>query len=112
MIDFVCHRIEVLLNILGPVKRTAGFIGNVIFDREVEDNSAALFHFERGAFGVLCVSNSIFEPGDTLDVYGSKGSIHIPVLNRGSMVIKTEEGERSEEHPPTPQPNQLPLPRP
>lgn len=102
MMGFGCHRIEVLLNILGPVKRTAGFIDNVIFDREVEDNSAALFHFERGAFGVLCVSNSIFEPGDTLDVYGSKGSVHIPVLNRGSMVIKTEQGERSEEHPPHP----------
>ena len=102
MMGFGCHRIEVLLNIFGPVKRTAGFIDNVIFDREVEDNSAALFHFERGVFGVLCVSNSIFEPGDTLDVYGSKGSVHIPVLNRGSMVIKTEQGERSEEHPPHP----------
>ena len=102
MMGFGCHRIEVLLNILGPVKRTAGFIDNVIFDREVEDNSAAIFHFGRGAFGVLSISNSIFEPGDTLDVYGSKGSVHIPVLNRGNVIIKTEQGERSEEHPPHP----------
>ncbi len=100
MMGFGCHRIEVLLNILGPVKRAVGFVDNVVFEREVEDNSAALLHFESGALGVLCVSNSISEQGDTLDVYGSKGSVHVPVLNKGSMIIKTGQGERSEQHPP------------
>ena len=92
MMDFGCHRMEVLLQILGPVKRTVGLIDNVVFDREVEDNSAALFHFESGAFGVLCVSHSISESSDSLDIYGSKGSVHVPVLNKGSMVIKTKAG--------------------
>ena len=102
MIGFGCHRIEVLMHILGPIKSTAGLIDNVVFHREVEDNSAALFHFECGAFGVLCASSSIFEPRDSLDIYGNKGSIHVPVLNTGSMVIKTGRAECREEHPPHP----------
>ena len=102
MMGFGCHRMEVLLNLLGPVKSTAGFIDNVVFDREVEDNSAALLHFECGALGVLCISNAIFESGDSVDVYGSKGSVHVAVLNRGGMIIKTIQGERREEHSPHP----------
>jgi predicted dehydrogenase len=102
MMDFGCHRMEVLMHLLGPVKKTIGLIDNVVYDREVEDNSVALFHFKSGTFGVLCVSHSISESCDTLDIYGSKGSVHVPVLNKGSMVIKTKQMERCEEHPPHP----------
>ena len=108
MMGFGCHRLEVLINILGPIRKASGYINNVLFDWEVEDNSAALLHFDSGSCGVLCVSNSIAEPGDTLDVYGSKGSVHIHTLNKGGMVIRTSSGERREEHPPHPN-LQLPL---
>jgi len=100
MFDFGCHRIELLVNILGPIRRIRGMITNVVFDREVEDTAAALFQCERGVCGVLSVTHAAHEAQDTLDVFCSRGSLHIPVLNEGSMRVVSEQGERSERHPP------------
>ena len=100
MMDFGCHRIEVLLNVLGPIRRAISDVGSVLFDREVEDTAVALFEFENMARGVLSVTHAAIESQDTLDIFGSDGSIHIPVLNRGEMRVKTKEGERTESHPP------------
>ncbi|MGH9846415.1 MAG: Gfo/Idh/MocA family protein [Blastocatellia bacterium] len=100
MMDFGCHRIEVLINVLGPIRRTFGDVGSVLFDREVEDTAVALFEFENKARGVLSVTHAAMESQDTLDIFGSDGSIHIPVLNRGEMRVKTTGGERTESHPP------------
>ena len=44
MFDFGCHRIEVLLNLLGPIGRVSGMTARVALEREVEDTAAALFH--------------------------------------------------------------------
>ena len=102
MMDFGCHRIEVLMNILGPVKSTTSVLGNALYDREVEDTAIACFEFENKARGVLCVTHAAFESQDTLDIFGSLGSIHVPVLNHGGMRVKTKEDERVELLPPHP----------
>ena len=81
MFDFGCHRIEVLLNIFGIIKYTKGFISKIAFDREVEDTATAFFSFESGPNAVLNISYAAWEPQDTLDIYGDKGSIYVPVLN-------------------------------
>ena len=39
------------------------------------------------------------EPKDTLIIYGNEGSIHVPVLNEGTMTIVSASGIRTEEHP-------------
>jgi predicted dehydrogenase len=100
MFDFGCHRIELLANVLGPIKRVRAVTANVLFDREVEDTAAAVFQCERGACGILSVTHAAHEAQDTLDVFCSRGSLHIPVLNEGSMRVVTEQGERRENHPP------------
>jgi predicted dehydrogenase len=100
MFDFGCHRIEVLMNIFGPISRTTGLTAKVLFDRDVEDTAAALFGFEQGSFGVLTVTHAAKERQDRLDIFGSDGAIHVPVLNEGNMRIVTEAGVRSESHPP------------
>ena len=100
MFDFGCHRIEVLANVFGPIENVTSMVSNVVFDREVEDTVTALFPFASGTFGVLSVTHAAIEPRDTLDVFGSQGSIHIPVLNGGEMNIKTTNSNRVESHPP------------
>ncbi len=100
MFDFGCHRLEVLTNVLGPITQVRALLANVLFEREVEDTAMALFQFERGAFGVLSVTHAAAEPQDTLAVFGSGGSIHVPVLNEGTMRIVNDQGERSETHVP------------
>ncbi len=102
MFDFGCHRIEVLLNILGPVKSAKGFVDNVVFDREVDDTGMAILQFASGAKAVLSVTHTAYEPQDTFDIFGTEGSIHIPVLNAGNLIVKTNDRERMEKHPPHP----------
>jgi predicted dehydrogenase len=100
MFDFGCHRIEVLLHLFGPVSDVEGFRDNVLFHREVEDTAVAFFRFQSGSLSVLTVSLASMERRDTLDIFGSEGSIHVPVMNAGSMTVKTRVGERTETHPP------------
>jgi predicted dehydrogenase len=100
LMDFGCHRIEVLLNILGAVSKAWGSQGSLITDWDVEDTSISILESQTEARGILAVSRAIEEPQDTLDIYGSAGSIHIPVLNKGEMKVITPGGERREDHPP------------
>jgi predicted dehydrogenase len=102
MMDFGCHRIEVLLDLFGPVKSCRSLLGNLLFDREVEDTATALFEFENGPQAVLCVTHAAQEPQDTLNIFGSDGSIHVAALNEGTVRIRTEAGERTETHAPHP----------
>jgi len=100
MMDFGCHRIEVLMNLLGPINRTIAFTDQVRLQREVEDTAGAFFHCKSGAHAALLVSHATFESQDTLDVFGSEGTLRVPVLNEGQLHIKTHVDERVESHPP------------
>ncbi len=100
MFDFGCHRIEVLINLFGPIVEVTAMTANIVFDREVEDTATALFRFESGASGMLAVTHAAREPQDTLSIFGSRGSIHVPVLNEGNMRVLSDQGERIEAHPP------------
>ena len=99
MFDFGCHRIEVLLDIFGDVSDVKATLTNAFFDREVEDLATAVFQFERGTCGTLTVAHAAREPQDTFDLFCSHGSVHIPVLNEGTMRVVTGDGERTERHP-------------
>lgn len=99
MFDFGCHRIEVLLDIFGDVRDVKATFANTFFDREVEDTGTAVFQFERGTCATLTVTHAAREPQDTFDLFCSRGSIHIPVLNEGTMRVLTPGGERIETHP-------------
>lgn len=99
MFDFGCHRIEVLLDLLGNIVDVKSTLANAFFNREVEDTATAMFQFERGTCGTLTVTHAAREPQDTLDLFFTNGSIHIPVLNEGTMRVLTRDGERIETHP-------------
>lgn len=100
MFDFGCHRIEALINIFGPARKVTSLISSVALNHEVEDTAAALIQFESGTCAVLSVTHAASEPRDTLDVFGTKGSIHVPILNGGEMGLKTSSNDRIESHPP------------
>jgi predicted dehydrogenase len=100
MMDFGCHRIEVLQNLFGEVKEMQSQLLNVHFKRDVEDTAYVSLLFENNTHTTIGVTNAAFEIRDTLDIYGTKGTINIPVLNNGVLIVKTEKGERLENHPP------------
>ena len=100
MFDFGCHRIEVFINLFGDVTSVRALAGNVLFEREVEDTACALLRFVGGTQGVISVTHAAREPRDTLEVFGSEGSVRVEVLNEGRLRIRTSDGERFESHPP------------
>ncbi len=98
MFDFGCHRLEVLLDLFGSIRHVRALSANNFFRREVEDVASVLLQFEVGTCATLTVAHSASEPQDTFDVFGSEGSIHIPVLNGGRLRVVTSAGEREESH--------------
>jgi predicted dehydrogenase len=103
MMDFGCHRLEVLLDLFGPVQEARGFPVNLRFhDRDVEDTCVAHLRFARGVEAVLTVTHAAAERRDTFAVYGTEGSAHVGALNEGTLRIVTAGGAREERHPPHP----------
>ena len=102
MMDFGCHRLEVLTNLFGMVRRIRSIVANVVFEREVEDTAAAILQFESGVCANLTVTHAAIEAQDALHIFGTRGSIHVPVLNQSEIHIKTASGERTETHAPAP----------
>ncbi len=101
MMDFGCHRIEVLQNLFGPVRDIqAGLFNLALKERDVEDTAVVSLLFESSVQASLRVTHASFESRDTLDIFGTKGSLHIPVLNGDTLIIKTNGGERIEKIPP------------
>ena len=98
MMDFGCHRLEVLTNLFGNVRQIKSIAANAAFERETEDTATAILQFEKGIFANLTVTHAAIEPQDTLDIFATQGSIHIRVLNNGELSIKTAGGERAESH--------------
>lgn len=99
MMDFGCHRLEVLTNLFGKVSEVKSVVGNAVFERETEDTAIASLKFESGVFANVTVTHAAFEPKDTLEIFGTKGTISVPVLNKETILVKTENGERTERHP-------------
>ena len=97
MMDFGCHRIEVFVNLFGPVEVAAAFADQIFYKRPVEDTSGVFFRLQGGARGVLLVTHATPVPADTVDIWGSEGSLHIADLNAGGLRVKTARGERDEE---------------
>ncbi len=100
MMDFGCHRIELLLSLFGNAEEVKGKSGNVYFEREVEDTAIGVIGFSGGTMGIVSVTTAAEEPMDSLDMYGSKGSIHIPVVNKGELIIRSMDEVMHESYPP------------
>ena len=100
MFDFGCHRLEILVDLFGPVGSLTSMLGKVVFDREVEDTAIAVLEHATGTRSVLSVTHAAKESRDTVDIFGTLGSLHVPVLNGGTLRIRRGDDEVMESHPP------------
>ncbi|MFL5607458.1 MAG: Gfo/Idh/MocA family protein, partial [Gemmatimonadaceae bacterium] len=108
MFDFGCHRIEVLLSLFGDVSDVRALRANTLFDRPVEDAAIAALRFSPGPLATVTVAHAALEPRDTLDIFGSEGSIHVARLNGPELRI-VRGGEQTVEQHPAPDNVHLPL---
>ena len=100
MMDFGCHRLEILLNLFGAVRRVSSLVANTVLERDVEDTAMASLQFERGTCATVTVTHAAHEPRDTLRIFATRGSMHVDVLNHGDLRIVNASGETRETRPP------------
>lgn len=70
------HSIDLIISLLGSVKRTFSFCRTLSHNIEVEDTAAAVLEFESGAVGSIQASTACY-PGYTrrFEICGDKGSV-------------------------------------
>jgi predicted dehydrogenase len=100
MMDFGCHRLEVLLNLFGPVRRVTSLVSSAVLGREVEDTAIASLQFERGPCATVTVTHAAQEPRDSISIFATAGSLHVNSLNTGELIVKGDPSPRTESHPP------------
>jgi len=90
-INQAIHFIDLLLSVMGPVKKVTAKTRTVNHNIEVEDIGMAMVEFANGAHGIIQASTAIF-PGlpARLEIHGSKGTI---IFENDKIVFQHIEGE-------------------
>jgi predicted dehydrogenase len=99
LMDFGCHRIEILLHLLGNPAKAAGATGQVYRGHDVEDSAVVTLAFETGAAGVVTVVRGGTVDRDDAFIQGTRGTVRVDSLNTGRLQITTGDGTRREEWP-------------
>jgi predicted dehydrogenase len=102
MMDMGCHRIEMLLRLFGPVSDVTPWVGRLRIDRDIDDTATALLQFRSGVHATLSVSWAPSEKRDSVEIFATSGTISIPALGVGTMIVRSDAGERTEHHPSDP----------
>jgi len=93
LMDFGCHRIEVMLNLMGHITEVKGVTSQVYPKHEVEDIATVLLKFKNNACGVLTVIRGGTIDRDTVYIQGTEGSIQVDTLNEGNISLITSKGD-------------------
>ncbi len=84
LINQSIHTIDLLLNVMGPVKSVFGKTKTMTHDIDGEDLGLAILEFESGALGTVEGSTSIYKGyPEKLEIHGSQGNI---ILEGGKIV--------------------------
>jgi predicted dehydrogenase len=89
------HGIDLIIHLMGPVKRLSGYCRRMVRNIPVEDTAVALLEFENGALGVLEGTTSV-TPGEgcRVEISGDNGTI---ILSGDTITKWAIEGEEEEE---------------
>jgi predicted dehydrogenase len=99
LMDFGCHRIELLLHLFGPVRFAAGTVGKGFEDHDVEDAASVALSFPGGASGLVTVIRGGTQNYDRMWIEGTRGVLHVAAFNQGVLTISTTAGARQEAWP-------------
>ncbi len=102
LMDFGSHRIDILLDILGPVCHVSAFTDRLSFEREVEDSAIVTMRHTSGAQSMVGAYHTIGPPSDELEIFGSGGKVVIESLNNSVLRITSGGNNETKELPPHP----------
>jgi predicted dehydrogenase len=107
--DLGSHAFDLLDHWLGPIADVDGHAVAVQPGGRVEDEVSARFTFEAGVHGVATFSFSGTAQEDELAVFGTAGSVRVPVFADGPVVHVGADGVVQAEAIPHPEHVQMPL---
>ncbi len=86
------HTIDLLLDVMGPVRSVRGKIKTLVHSIEGEDVGAAIVEFESGALGTIEASTAVYSGfPERLEIHGDGGSV---ILEGGKIVyLRTQAGD-------------------
>jgi predicted dehydrogenase len=89
--DMASHTIDILMFLLGNIKKASGVVSNVAHLYNVEDVVSASFLFDSGIVGssVWSFVSSSEATTDDIEIIGSKGSIRFSTFDFSDIVLKT-----------------------
>jgi predicted dehydrogenase len=102
LMDFGSHRIDILLDILGPVTHVNAMTDRLSFEREVEDSALVTMRHASGAQSMVGAYHTIGPPADELEIFGSGGKVVIETLNQSVLQITSGSTSKTIEIPPHP----------
>jgi predicted dehydrogenase len=100
LMDIGSHRLNLMLDLFGPVAEVSALCNTQAADYEAEDSATLLLRFESGVHGTLqCFFGTAVE-ADEFTVLGTAGRLSSNPLNGGELVVETAGGRTVEQHPP------------
>jgi predicted dehydrogenase len=99
LMDFGCHRIELLLHLFGRPCVAAGTVGKAYPANDVEDSATVALSFKGGANGLVTVIRGGTEDYDRVWIQGTRGVLRVDNLNQGLLAVRTVDGSRQETWP-------------
>jgi predicted dehydrogenase len=101
LMDIGSHRLNLFLDLFGPIADVRGFCSTRAGDFAADDAALLTVRFESGVLGTLqCYFGVPVDP-DEFVVVGTEGRLVATPLNSGHLVIETAGGVETESHPPS-----------
>ena len=89
LMDIGCHRLDLLLYLLGDVEDVSGQAKNLSLPFPVDDSVVFRMWFRSGALAVGSFHWNIPVKADSLEVFGTKGKLSANPIGSGKLVLET-----------------------
>ncbi|WP_379133883.1 Gfo/Idh/MocA family protein [Paenibacillus sp. sgz500958] len=100
-LDLGSHTLDLLDDLLGPIKDAEGHASNLGSPYLAEDTVSGRFLFESGVHGTGMWCFNAFTNEESTEIVGTKGSITFSTFSEKPIMLRTADGEHAEfiEHP-------------
>jgi predicted dehydrogenase len=100
LMDIGSHRLDLFLDMFGPVESVKSCIESIASNYEAEDAAALLLKFQSGPIGILQTHFGASNVPDFFAVVCTQGSMFTGSLNGGELRILQDDKITIEQHPP------------
>lgn len=100
LMDVGSHRLNLFLDLFGPVTHVHALCDTLTGDFEGEDCASLILRFQTGAHGSLQCFFGTSVDADEFTITGSKGRLIASPLNGARLIVQTGGEQRDEQHPP------------